>query len=83
MRDEDICAEWQAKMAKAQLQPTTEIGGREYQRLAHAGATRCRDCAVRPGQLHVEQCCVERCPVCKVGQAISCSCHEAAEWWVQ
>lgn len=40
---------------------------------------RCRDCAVERGQLHVRTCCIERCPVCIAGQAISCGCLESAE----
>ena len=75
MRDDDITQVWRAKIA--------DIGGQEYQRLRHAGLTRCRDCAVLPGQIHVEPCCVERCPRCHVGQYITCSCHAAAARGVQ
>jgi hypothetical protein len=36
------------------------------------------------GQYHVVGCCVERCPSCLVGQAISCApCWDAAESGLQ
>ena len=79
----NISPEWAARIAEAQLLPTVEIGGHEYQRLRHVGHSRCRDCAVLPGQVHVEPCCVERCPRCHVGQYITCSCFDAAERSVQ
>jgi hypothetical protein len=37
----------------------------------------CRDCGVSEGELHVVNCCVERCTKCG-GQRISCNCNTPA-----
>ncbi|MDQ0027750.1 hypothetical protein J2X90_005586 [Variovorax paradoxus] len=36
---------------------------------------RCYDCGVLEGQLHVQGCCVEQCPIC-LGQAMWCGCPD-------
>lgn len=74
---------WQEKIDDAQLDTAIEIGGKTYDRIAYGEdhphmdvRPRCRDCGVKIGQLHVPDCCVERCPACKLGQAITCLCGE-------
>lgn len=72
---------WPEKLAEAQLEPTYEIAGKEYDRVPYGGeeddwgadARPCHDCAAIKGQLHVVGCDVERCPACG-GQAITCDC---------
>lgn len=76
-----ISAKWKREIARAQHDRTLYVGDVEYPRLRHVdeygdGKARCRDCAVRPGQFHVFNCCVERCPRCKTRQAIGCNCFE-------
>jgi hypothetical protein len=69
---------WAGRIAEAQQQRTVDLGGTTYQRTPYGedypdGKPQCRDCGVAKGQLHVANCCVERCPRCD-GQAISCKC---------
>jgi len=73
----DFAPGWLARIASAQTETTTNLGGKTYRRVPHSStaAARCRDCAVEPGQLHVPTCCVERCPRC-MGQAYGCACVE-------
>jgi len=69
---------WERRVEQAQQQQADVIDGQSYQRIpygaepGHWRAT-CRDCGVRPGQLHVPDCAVELCSKCK-GQRISCMC---------
>lgn len=71
---------WQEKITEAQRQTHAEgPDGRLYARIPHDGdGRRCHDCAVEPGQLHVQSCTVERCPVCG-GQAWGCCTDNAHE----
>lgn len=75
---------WDRVIEHAQFHSHDVIGGKHYQRIKYGvdypdGKDTCRDCGVEFGQYHVAGCCVERCPVCGTGQAMGCSCHEAAE----
>lgn len=81
--DDNLSPEWRERMAAAQLDTHTLIGARRVARRPYGGehehqGARCRDCAVKVGELHVKGCVVERCPSCG-GQAIICDCHARAE----
>lgn len=78
---------WSKRIEEAQEHTHDTIGGVKYTRIAYGldypdAKTRCRDCGVAHGQLHVVGCCVERCPRCK-DQAIGCGCDEAGEYLLQ
>lgn len=70
---------WGKEIAKAQLEPTVKLGGNLLRRIPFGsevpawGGSKCHDCEVKVGQLHVPGCDVERCPRCS-GQLISCEC---------
>jgi hypothetical protein len=81
-----ISKEWQAQIDAAQDITHDEVAGTQYPRKPYGCEVenpkpRCRDCAVKVGQLHVIGCCVELCAVCG-GQAWGCSCY-ATEGAVQ
>ena len=72
---------WAKKIAAAQKDLTEDIGGKTYARIRYGddypgAAMRCRDCGVAHGQVHVPNCCVERCAKC-LGQAVGCPCADA------
>lgn len=81
---------WQARIDAAQGQTHEILGGTRYPRTPygteHAPGfpylPQCSDCAVEIGQLHVDGCCVERCPACR-GSALICDCPIANEQAVQ
>ena len=64
---------WAERIAEAQEERTIELAEGVYLRKAHVGEWTCRDCGVKPGQLHVPSCCVELCARCD-GQAYGCPC---------
>lgn len=67
-----MIAGWERRIAEAQRQThAQDEHGRLHKRIPHSGHLRCHDCAVEPGQLHVQSCTIERCPVCG-GQAWGC-----------
>lgn len=67
--------EWQIVVDEAQRHPTvTCTDGVVRQRVRHSGSGPCTECSAKPGQLHVEHCYLDPCPVC--GEAIDCYCHE-------
>lgn len=69
---------WAERIEEAQQHQAETIDGQSYLRIrygaepGHWRAT-CRDCEVKSGQLHVPDCCIERCGKCE-GQRISCEC---------
>lgn len=76
----DFAPGWAERIAASQIRTHLEIGGQLVGRVPYGTegprltmSSRCRDCGVELGQLHVDTCCVERCPVC-MGQAITCGC---------
>jgi hypothetical protein len=75
-------------IAEAQTVKFYTIGQVNYQRIPHGGNVRCKDCAVKPGQLHVPCCDKEVCPNCDC-QLISCDCkvtipsNEKMSGWLQ
>ncbi|WP_218510847.1 hypothetical protein [Variovorax sp. dw_308] len=75
---------WDRVIEHAQYHTHDVVNGKVGERVKYGvdypdGKSNCRDCGVEFGQYHVYTCCVERCAFCKVGQAIGCSCWEAAE----
>lgn len=69
------------RQAAAQQDTHTTIRGRRYPRRPFDGHPdapdkACRDCGVMLGQLHIPDCCVERCARCGEGQAIGCICTD-------
>ncbi len=80
----DMHPTWPAKIRAAQRHTRVMHQGTAYPRVPYGQeraweeegcpvpTTACRDCSVLPGQLHVPQCCVEACPLCLGGQAITC-----------
>jgi len=83
----EIAEGWGDRIAAAQADTHVVIAENSYPRRAwgpdhpqHAITTQpCRDCGVKPGQLHVWTCMMERCPVCG-GQAYGCECLLDAEF---
>jgi hypothetical protein len=84
MTDAERAVHWAKEIEKAQLYKEATINGRAYPRVRYGDGDipglpfdqyreTCRDCGVKLGQYHVENCCVERCPKCG-GQAIACMC---------
>ncbi len=79
---------WDRVIEHAQFHTHEFIGGKAHERVRYGvdhpnGNDHCRDCGVEFGQYHVATCAVELCAACKTGQAIGCSCWEAAEVPVQ
>jgi len=80
--NDDFRARWQRLIAEAQRETTARVGRGIFDRIRYGddvgpdAPVHCRDCHVTRGQYHVPDCCVERCPKCRVGQAISCDCAE-------
>ncbi len=78
-----VLEHWPAEIEKAQKIPTIVLKGQEFGRVKYgdetedwgAGKHPCGDCAVIKGQLHVENCDVEECPLCH-GQLLSCDCYD-------
>lgn len=72
---------WPEKVREAQHTTSVIINGREHERIrcgsekegCGADDQPCHDCGVLKGQVHVENCDIEECPVCQ-GQLISCGC---------
>lgn len=74
---------WAARKADAQFKTHVHLCGIPYARVPYGqdfpdGGPTCRDCGVEKGQLHVPNCCVERCPICS-GQAWGCGCPDVDE----
>lgn len=80
----EMASEWPARIRAAQKKTSIMLDGQWYARILYgqeqhwadadrvAPMTPCRDCGVLPGQRHVPRCCIEACPACLTGQAISC-----------
>jgi hypothetical protein len=80
-----MVAGWAERIAEAQSITHVTVDGKLYPRRAYGPdhphlqlKSRCRDCGVALGRLHVITCCVERCAVCG-GQAYGCMCLADAE----
>jgi hypothetical protein len=76
---------WPEKIAAAQNVLSLAFGDREVARVRygkeHGGwnfSVPCHDCKVIEGELHVQGCDVEECPLCGQ-QLITCECAEDAE----
>jgi HEPN domain-containing protein len=76
-----VSRDYPAEIAEAQHRTTIELHGQTFERTRFGDeigwpstpAEPCGDCAVLPGQLHVENCDVEECPRC-FWQLITCGC---------
>lgn len=81
-RGVSMTADWPAKIAAAQSQPTCEVTGQYVSRVRYgneegdwgAGERPCHDCSVIKGEFHVEGCDVERCAGCGE-QRFNCDCE--------
>ena len=92
-RGHQMTADWPAKIRAAQRQKTVTRDGVSYVRIpygqealwANSGMEpppTCGDCGVIPGELHVEHCDTEACPICLTDQWLCCAfgtCSIAAE----
>ncbi len=75
-------AGWPAEIEKAQKAKSISAGGKKYARIPMGqekgmGTQRlqiCGDCGAAPGQLHVPECEVEQCPICR-SQRAGCDCE--------
>lgn len=83
--DDNIPPEWKARIEEAQAMTHDVIAGKRYPRVPYGTEVanpkpRCRDCAVKIGQLHVDGCCVELCPMCRHPLlSAHCDCDTAAD----
>lgn len=83
-RGHEMAAGWPAKIRAAQRHTTVTRDGISYARIPHGQEAywsdpdmpgvppTCGDCGVIPGELHVECCDMEACPICLTGQWIIC-----------
>jgi hypothetical protein len=66
---------WEKSIEEAQRLPFIRIDDKVYEKIRHRDSRPCGDCAVLAGQIHVPNCDMERCPICK-GQFLTCGCLE-------
>lgn len=80
----NLPADWPATLARMQseAQEATHMHlcGIPFERIPYGAdhlnsAPTCRDCGVKHGMLHVDRCCIEKCPICS-GQAAWCGCAD-------
>lgn len=84
-----MVAEWPAQIRQAQTERQALIDGHRYPRIPYGmedwwdetnppPTKPCRDCGVLPGEYHVKNCCLERCPACRECQRLLCETgHES------
>ena len=71
---------WAQRVADAQKTTRMTVCSIPFERIPYGtdhpdGAETCRDCGVSKGMLHVDRCCIEKCPVCAM-QAAWCGCAD-------
>jgi hypothetical protein len=82
-RGHEMAAGWPARIRAAQRQTTVTRDALSYARIPYGQEAYCQtipeepyatcgDCGVIPGELHVECCDMEACPICLTGQWLLC-----------